>query len=141
MNSTTWRNGWREDEPRIHLPTYDDQRGAGGGYARSQGSGSRQTLLETAALNQRGRGAAFHHQTDTTAEKPIHQVTYYRETMKVKKKSTVITIDSELHSELRAVSEKHGIKIGFLAEKAVRELLAKMSNTTQVSASLTAVTH
>jgi hypothetical protein len=61
--------------------------------------------------------------------------------MKTKKKTTVITIDSELHSELRAVSEKHGIKIGFLAEKAVREMLAKMSNTTQVSTSLTAVTH
>jgi hypothetical protein len=61
--------------------------------------------------------------------------------MKVKKKNTVITIDSELHSELRAICNKQGIKIGFLAEKAVRELLANMSNTTQVSASLTAITH
>jgi hypothetical protein len=61
--------------------------------------------------------------------------------MKVKKKSTVITIDSALHSELRAICNKQGIKIGFLAEKAVREMLAKMSNTTQVSTSLTAVTH
>lgn len=61
--------------------------------------------------------------------------------MKVKKKNTVITIDSALHSELRAICDKQGIKIGFLAEKAVRELLAKMSNTTQVSTSLTAATH
>jgi hypothetical protein len=61
--------------------------------------------------------------------------------MKVKKKSTVITIDSALHSELRAICDKQGIKIGFLAEKAVRELLAKMSNTTQVSTSLTVTTH
>jgi hypothetical protein len=61
--------------------------------------------------------------------------------MKAKKKSTVITIDSALHSELRAICDKQGIKIGFLAEKAVRELLAKMSNTTQVSTSLTATTH
>ncbi len=85
----TSKNGWREDESRIHLPTHHDQRGAGGGYARSQGSGSRQTLLETAALNQRGRGAEFHHRTDTTEEEPIHQVTYYRETMTIEEMRTI----------------------------------------------------
>jgi hypothetical protein len=61
--------------------------------------------------------------------------------MKPKKKNTVITIDAALHEEIRRYCEENGVKIGFLAEKAVRELLAKMSNTTQVSASLTAVTH
>ena len=33
-------------------------------------------MLETDSLNQCSRGAAFYYRSDTTAEKPIHQVTY-----------------------------------------------------------------
>jgi len=54
---------------------------------------------------------------------------------KPKKKCTVITIDAALHEELRDYCAVNGMKVGFLAEKAVRELLAKMNATTQVASS------
>jgi len=60
--------------------------------------------------------------------------------MTTKHKTTVITIDATLHAELRAICDKHGIKMGFLADQAVRELLAKLNNTAQVSTSLSAFT-
>lgn len=52
-----------------------------------------------------------------------------------KKKFTVITIEAALHEELRAYCKSNGMKVGFVAEKAVRELLAKMNATTQVASS------
>jgi hypothetical protein len=72
----TSKNGWREDEPRIHLPTHHDWRNCGGGHEASERIGTGKTALETTPLNQFGRGAELHHRTDTTAKKPIHQVTY-----------------------------------------------------------------
>ena len=60
--------------------------------------------------------------------------------MTTKRKTTVITIDATLHAELRDLCSKRGIKMGFLADQAVKEFLLKMNNTTQVSSSLTAFT-
>ena len=60
--------------------------------------------------------------------------------MKPKKKSTVITIDAALHEELRAYCKERGLKVGFLAEKAVREMLLRMNATTQVASFDPAVT-
>lgn len=52
-----------------------------------------------------------------------------------KKKFTVITIEAALHEELRAYCKSNGMKVGFVAEKAVREMLARMNATTQVASS------
>lgn len=60
--------------------------------------------------------------------------------MNTKKKSTVITIDAALHEELRAYCKERGLKVGFLAEKAVREMLLRMNATTQVASFDPAVT-
>jgi hypothetical protein len=45
------------------------------------------------------------------------------ETMKTKNKKTVITIDSDLHEEIRKYCEENGIKIGFLATQALRKMI------------------
>ena len=60
--------------------------------------------------------------------------------MNPKKKSTVLTIDAALHEELRAYCKERGLKVGFLAEKAVREMLSRMNATTQVASSAAAIT-
>lgn len=60
--------------------------------------------------------------------------------MKPKRKCTVITIDSMLHDELRKYCEDNGLKIGFLAEKAVKEMLARTRATTQVAQVSPAIT-
>jgi hypothetical protein len=39
----------------------------------------------------------------------------------MKRKSTVITIDSELHNELKHHCDVRGMKIGHMASKALRE--------------------
>jgi small-conductance mechanosensitive channel len=43
--------------------------------------------------------------------------------MKTKNKKTVITIDSDLHEEIRKYCEDNGIKIGFLATQALRKMI------------------
>jgi hypothetical protein len=43
--------------------------------------------------------------------------------MKTKNKKTVITIDSDLHEEIRKYCEENGIKIGFLATQALRQMI------------------
>jgi small-conductance mechanosensitive channel len=43
--------------------------------------------------------------------------------MKTKNKKTVITIDSDLHEEIRKYCEENGIKIGFLATQALRKMI------------------
>jgi len=42
----------------------------------------------------------------------------------MKKKSTVITIDSELHNDLKVHCDARGMKIGHMACKALREYLS-----------------
>jgi hypothetical protein len=59
---------------------------------------------------------------------------------KTKKKSTVITIDATIHDELRKYCDEHGFKMGFLAEKAVREMLVRAGATTQVAQANPAIT-
>ena len=51
--------------------------------------------------------------------------------MKPKKKSNVVTIDSALHEELRKYCEQNGLKIGFLATQALRNMLDGKYATTQ----------
>jgi hypothetical protein len=51
--------------------------------------------------------------------------------MKPKKKSNVVTIDSALHEELRKYCEQNGLKIGFLATQALRNMLDGRYATTQ----------
>jgi len=41
----------------------------------------------------------------------------------MKRKSTVITIDSELHNDLKVHCDSRGMKIGHMACKALREYL------------------
>lgn len=53
--------------------------------------------------------------------------------MKTKNKKTVITIDSDLHEEIRKYCEDNGIKIGFLATQALLKLLNEKRVTTQVT--------
>jgi hypothetical protein len=53
--------------------------------------------------------------------------------MKPKKKNTVITIDAALHEELRKYCEQNGLKIGFLATQALRNMLDGKYATTQSS--------
>ena len=53
--------------------------------------------------------------------------------MKPKKKSNVVTIDSALHEELRKYCEENGLKIGFLATQALRNMLDGKYATTQSS--------
>lgn len=43
--------------------------------------------------------------------------------MKTKNKKTVITINSDLHEEIRKYCEENGIKIGFLATQALRRMI------------------
>ena len=42
----------------------------------------------------------------------------------MRKKSTVITIDSELHAEIKSHCDVRGLKVGHLASKALREYLS-----------------
>ena len=42
----------------------------------------------------------------------------------MKRKSTVITIDSELHNDLKHHCDARGMKIGHMASKALREYLS-----------------
>ena len=42
----------------------------------------------------------------------------------MRKKSTVITIDSELHNDLKVHCDSRGMKIGHMASKALREYLS-----------------
>ena len=42
----------------------------------------------------------------------------------MKKRSTVITIDSELHNDLKVHCDVRGMKIGHIASKALREYLS-----------------
>ena len=42
----------------------------------------------------------------------------------MKRKSTVITIDSELHNDLKHHCDVRGMKIGHMASKALREYLS-----------------
>jgi len=42
----------------------------------------------------------------------------------MKRKSTVITIDSELHNDLKVHCDARGMKIGHMASKALREYLS-----------------
>ena len=42
----------------------------------------------------------------------------------MKRKSTVITIDSELHNDLKHHCDSRGMKIGHMATKALREYLS-----------------
>lgn len=136
-------NEWRPSRERtkrsIHLQTHHGRRSADCGYATSEATGRSKGTLETHPLGQCGRDSRIHCVTNAKAEKQVHQATY-GVNMKPKRKTTVITIDSTLHTELRAICDKHGVKIGFLADQAVRELLAKLNNTAQVSTSLSAFT-
>ena len=52
--------------------------------------------------------------------------------MKTKNKKTVITIDSDLHEEIRKYCEENGVKIGFLATQALRQMIDGKRVTTQV---------
>ena len=58
--------------------------------------------------------------------------------MKLKKKNTVITIESALHEELRKYCQENGVKIGFLAAQALRKLLDEKRVTTQSTRSSSA---
>ena len=42
----------------------------------------------------------------------------------MRNKSTVITIDSELHAEIKSHCDVRGLKVGHLASKALREYLS-----------------
>ena len=57
----------------------------------------------------------------------------------MRKKSTVITIDSELHAEIKSHCDVRGLKVGHLASKALREYLtaeAKGAEPTVAAATL-----
>ena len=57
----------------------------------------------------------------------------------MRKKSTVITIDSELHAEIKNHCDVRGLKVGHLASKALREYLtaeAKGAEPTVAAATL-----
>jgi hypothetical protein len=53
--------------------------------------------------------------------------------MKKPAKYTVITIDAALHEDVRKHCDEHGLKIGFFANQALRQLLEKRCATTQSS--------
>ena len=54
--------------------------------------------------------------------------------MKKKAIYTVITIDSTLHEDVRKYCDENGLKIGFFANQALRQLLDKRCATTKSSA-------
>jgi hypothetical protein len=60
--------------------------------------------------------------------------------MKKPAKYTVITIDAALHEEVRKHCDEHGLKIGFFANQALRQLLDKRCATTKSSEPSTAST-
>ena len=49
----------------------------------------------------------------------------------MRKKSTVITIDSELHAEIKSHCDVRGLKVGHLASKALREYLSAEARGTE----------
>ena len=60
--------------------------------------------------------------------------------MKKPAKYTVITIDAVLHEQVRKYCDENGIKIGFFANQALRQLLDKRCATTKSSEPSTAST-
>ena len=49
----------------------------------------------------------------------------------MRKKSTVITIDSERHAEIKSHCDVRGLKVGHLASKALREYLSAEARGTE----------
>ena len=49
----------------------------------------------------------------------------------MRNKSTVITIDSELHAEIKSHCDVRGLKVGHLASKALREYLSAEARGTE----------